>query len=129
MVPEFLEFRRLLIALAFAALSLVATGAGAEITPRWARYPAISPDARTLVFTYRGDLWRVAAGGGTAVLLTNSEAHDYQPVWSPDGRYLAFASNRHGNFDVYVMPAAGGVARRLTTHSADEQPYTFTADS
>ncbi|MEM1435800.1 MAG: S41 family peptidase [Pseudomonadota bacterium] len=81
------------------------------------------------MFTYRGDLWRVAATGGTAVPLTTGEAHDYRAVWSPDGQHLAFASNRNGSFDVFVMPATGGAARRLTTHSADERPFTFTADA
>jgi tricorn protease len=94
----------------------------------WMRYPALSPDGQTIVFTYRGDLYRVAAGGGTAVPLTIHPAHDFMPVWSPDGRHIAFASDRHGNFDVFVMPAAGGTARRLTFHSAPEYPYTFSHD-
>ncbi|MCK7462109.1 MAG: hypothetical protein MZU84_08620 [Sphingobacterium sp.] len=46
--------------------------------------------------------------------LTISEAYDYAPVWSHDGRSVAFASDRYGNFDVFVMPAEGGEARRLT---------------
>jgi Tol biopolymer transport system component/C-terminal processing protease CtpA/Prc len=47
------------------------------------------------------------------------------PVWSHDGATIAFASNRHGNFDLYVMPAAGGEPTRATLHSADEYPYSF----
>lgn len=95
---------------------------------RWNRYPALSPDGATIVFTYRGDLYRVPAAGGTAVPLTTHPAHDFMPVWSRDGRHIAFASDRHGNFDVFVMPAAGGEAVRLTVHSADELPYAFDAD-
>ena len=91
----------------------------------WLRHPAISPDGRTIVFTYRGDLWRVPAAGGAATPLTMHSAHDFMPVWSRDGRRIAFASDRHGNFDVYVMPAAGGEATRVTVHSADEYPYAF----
>ncbi len=94
----------------------------------WLRYPAISPDGRSIVFSYRGDLWRVPAAGGTAVPLTLHEAHDTQPVWSPDGSHVAFASDRYGNFDVWVVPAAGGPARRLTYHSADDIPSSFTPD-
>ncbi|MDB4905979.1 MAG: tolB protein precursor, periplasmic protein [Gemmatimonadetes bacterium] len=94
----------------------------------WMRYPAISPDGRTLVFTYKGDLWRVAAAGGAAIPLTSHVAEDFMPVWSHDGKQLAFASDRYGNFDVFVMPASGGEARRLTFHSAHEYPYTFSAD-
>jgi Tol biopolymer transport system component len=50
------------------------------------------------------------------------------PVWSRDGKSLAFASDRYGNFDVFVMPATGGEAKRLTYHSANDFPYDFTPD-
>ena len=96
-----------------------------QTVPQWDRYPAISPDGSTIVFTYRGDLYRVPSTGGTAVALTSHPAHDFMAVWSHDGSRIAFASNRHGNFDVYVMSAAGGEPTRLTVHSADEYPYTF----
>lgn len=107
------------------ALSILTAPAHAQTEAQWNRYPAISPDGSTIVFTYMGDLWRVPASGGTATPLTTHPAHDFMPVWSGDGRHIAFASNRHGNFDVFVMPAAGGEARRLTVHSADEFPYAF----
>ena len=97
----------------------------AQTVPQWNRYPAISPDGATIVFTYRGDLYAVPATGGTAVALTSHPAHDYMPIWSHDGQLIAFASNRHGNFDIYVMPATGGEPTRLTFHSADESPFTF----
>ncbi|MGZ5498154.1 MAG: S41 family peptidase, partial [Candidatus Aminicenantales bacterium] len=94
----------------------------------WLRYPGISPDGQTIVFAYKGDLYRVQSGGGVAVPLTIHEAHDYMPVWSHDGKSIAFASDRYGNFDVFVMPAAGGEARRLTFHSASELPFSFSPD-
>ena len=97
-------------------------------TPLWMRYPAISPDGRTIVFSYQGDLFRVPAGGGEAIALTRGEGHHQMPVWSHDGRSIAFASDRFGNFDVFVMPAAGGEARRLTFHSANDFPSAFTPD-
>jgi tricorn protease len=106
----------------------LAAGIAGDDEPLWLRYPAISPDAAHVVFTYKGDLYRVPAAGGTATQLTAHAAHDFMPVWSRDGRWLAFASDRAGNFDVYVMPAEGGPARRLTFHSADEYPYAFTTD-
>lgn len=96
--------------------------------PSWLRYPALSPDGKTIVFTYKGDLYRVAATGGTAVPLTLHAAHDFMPVWSPDGKSIAFASDRYGNFDVFVMPAEGGTARRITFHSTSEYPYSFSPD-
>ena len=95
---------------------------------QWLRYPTISPDGRTLVFTYRGDLYRVPVEGGEAQPLTTHTGHDFMPVWSPDGRWIAFAGHRHGNFNVFLIPAEGGEARRLTWHSADELPYSFSAD-
>lgn len=113
------------IALALAASPAVARQAG---TASWMRYPAISPDGQHIVFTYRGDLYRVPATGGTAVQLTVHPAHDFMPVWSRDGSRIAFASDRHGNFNVFVMPAAGGTAQRLTYHSTNEFPYAFSHD-
>ncbi len=115
---------------AFAAFIFVSSAATqtAQTAPTWLRYPAISPDGQTIVFAYRGDLYRVPAAGGTAVPLTLHEAHDTKPVWSHDGKWIAFASDRFGNFDVFVMPAAGGPARRLTFHSASETPSTFSPD-
>ncbi len=112
-------------------LALVPGALGAQ-TPAadeasWMRYPAISPDGKSLAFSYRGDLWRVPAAGGVAVQLTQHAAQEMMPVWSPDGSQLVFASDRHGNFDLFVMPSEGGEARRLTVHSADEFPYSFTA--
>ncbi|HLO38016.1 MAG TPA: hypothetical protein VK173_05995, partial [Lacibacter sp.] len=77
-------------------------------TPTWLRYPSISPDGKTIVFTYKGDLYKVAAAGGTATPLTLHEAHDFMPVWSKDSKSIAFASDRYGNFDVYVIPVEGG---------------------
>ncbi|RYY21829.1 MAG: peptidase S41, partial [Chitinophagaceae bacterium] len=50
------------------------------------------------------------------------------PVWSRDGKQIAFASDRYGNFDVFVMPSSGGEAKRLTYHSANDLPYDFTPD-
>ena len=112
----------------FALLTTFATTVAAQGDASWMRYPAVSPDGKRIVFTYKGDLWRVAASGGTATQLTQHPAHDFMPVWSHDGTRIAFASDRHGNFDIYVMPASGGEAQRLTYHSANEYPYSFTPD-
>jgi len=117
--------RKLLVVLAslagFAAMSQ-------SLDASWLRYPAISPDGSSIVFTYKGDLYKVTAAGGTATPLTLHDAHDYNAIWSPDGQYIAFASDRYGNFDVFVMPATGGEARRLTFHSAGEVPFSFSPD-
>jgi tricorn protease len=100
----------------------------AQDDPRWIRHQSISPDGKHIAFTYRGDLYRVSAEGGAAQQLTFHEAHDFMPVWSNDGEKIAFASDRYGNFNVYVMNALGGPAERLTHHSNHEYPYGFTND-
>lgn len=100
----------------------------ASPSPEWVRYPSISPDGRTIVFEFKGDLWRVPSSGGAAVALTSNDAQDYMPVWSHDGSKIAFASDRFGNFDVFVMSADGGEPTRLTYHSVAESPYTFSPD-
>ncbi|GHT39301.1 tricorn protease [Bacteroidia bacterium] len=92
------------------------------------RYPSISPDGQHIAFSYKGDIFTVPAGGGQAVAITMHEAYDYMPVWSPDGKKIAFASNRFGNFDVFLVAATGGTPERLTTNSANESPYAFTPD-
>ena len=101
----------------------------AQTNPLWLRYPAISPDGKTIVFSFKGDLYKVPASGGEAYPLTLHEAYDYMPVWSHDGKSIAFASDRYGNFDVYVMPSVGGEAKRLTYNSANDYPYDFTPDN
>lgn len=98
------------------------------LTPLWLRDVRISPDGRQIAFCYKGDIYKVDAAGGEAVRLTSASAYDASPVWSPDGRQLAFASDRAGSMDVYVMSSEGGVARRLTYHSASEVPTAFSAD-
>ena len=115
-------------------LLLVATLAQAQ-TPddsagaaQWIRYPAISPDGKTIAFAFRGHLFTVPAAGGKAEPLTAGPARDFQPIWSPDGKSIAYASDAYGNFDVFRIPAAGGAAARLTTHSADEIPTGFAPD-
>src|SRR5512142_3188068 len=96
--------------------------------PLWLRYPAISPDGRTIAFSYQGDIYVVPSSGGTAIPLTLGESYEFAPVWSHDGKSIAFASDRYGNFDVFVMPSTGGEATRLTYHSTREVPSSSSAD-
>src|SRR5438874_333164 len=82
-----------------------------------ARMPALSPDGKDLAFVYRGDIWTAPSKGGRAVALTSHIETDAYPVYSPDGKWIAFASKRNGNWDIYAIPADGGAARQLTWHS------------
>src|SRR5471032_2142513 len=107
---------------------LLSTAALSQDKPLWMRYPAISPDGQTILFEYKGDIWSVPSAGGTATPMTLSESYEFAPVWSHDGKSIAFASDRYGNFDVFVMPATGGEAKRLTYNSTREVPSSFTAD-
>ena len=94
----------------------------------WLRYPSISPDGNQVAFSFKGDIYIVDSEGGQARQLTTHRAYDYAPVWSPDGKTLAFASDRFGNFDVYAVSIHGGVPDRITTHSSKDTPWTFTPD-
>ncbi|MFA9372161.1 MAG: S41 family peptidase [Labilibaculum antarcticum] len=97
-------------------------------TPQWLRYPSISPNGQTIVFEYGGDLFTIPAEGGNATSLTSNQAYDYQPIWSPDSKTIAFASDRYGNFDIFTIPATGGAPNRITFNSKGETPSSFTPD-
>ncbi|MDC0257302.1 S41 family peptidase [Crocinitomicaceae bacterium] len=97
-------------------------------SPTWLRYPAISPDGSTIAFNYKGDIYLVGAKGGQAQAITTHQDHDFMATWSPDGKTIAFASNRYGNYDVYTMPSNGGAAERITFHSSGDYPYAIEND-
>lgn len=102
-----------------------ALAAVAQESPLWLRYPAISPDGKTIAFNYKGDIYCVGAEGGQARQLTSNPAYDYRALWSPDGKKIAFASDRKGSMDVYVVDANGGIPMRLTTGSGTETPVAW----
>ena len=108
-----------------AALLAASLASHAQQGPLWMRYPAISPDGSTIAFAYKGDLYCVPANGGEARQLTTNAAYDSQPIWSPDGKKIAFTSNREGSLDVYVISTKGGAPTRLTTNSGKETPIAF----
>ncbi len=113
----------------FAALLLAVPSLPAQTdSVSWMRYPAISPDGRTIAFAYRGDLYRVSSDGGVAVAITSHPAQDWAPVWSPDSRTIVFASDRYGNADLFAVGVEGGEPRRLTWYSGNETPFAVTRD-
>src|SRR2546421_149449 len=94
---------------------------------RLARHPDYSEGR--IVFSYLGDLWLVNDDGSNPRRLTVHSARDAHPKFSPDGKWIAFSSNRYGADDVFVMPAAGGPAKRLTYHSAPDTVVCWSRDS
>ena len=89
---------------------------------QWMRYPAISPDGKRIAFSAQGDLWVVSSKGGRARPLTTHVGYERSPVWTPDGKSIVFASDRHGNLDLFRIDLEGGRAERLTYHSANDEP-------
>lgn len=110
---------KLILATLLGAYGLAAQ---AQDNPLWMRHPAISPDGKTIAFSYQGDIFTVPSSGGRAKQITSNAAFDSYPVWSPDGNHIAFASNREGSIDVWVMDANGGIPKRVTTNSGSEYP-------
>ncbi|MFN3213286.1 MAG: S41 family peptidase [Henriciella sp.] len=94
----------------------------------WFQTPAISPDGSTIAFAAHGDVWTVSSNGGVATPITRDNGWDGMPVWSRDGSKLAFASDRNGNLDVFVMNANGTGLSRLTYHDANDYPSDFAPD-
>ena len=90
--------------------------------------PAISPNGKQIAFCYQGDIWTVSAQGGRPYRVTVHEGYDSNPRWSPDGKCLAFQSDRYGNNDIYSMPSNGGTPNRHTHHSASDILSSYTED-
>ncbi len=111
-----------------AAAFLAAAVSVSAATPMWVRDVKISPDGSKIAFTYKGDIYTVPSTGGAATRLTTEPSYESSPIWSPDGRKIAFASDRKGGKDIYVMPSTGGVPTRLTFNSANETPEAFSND-
>lgn len=90
------------------------------------RYPSYHNGR--VAFTYLGDIWTADESGQNVQRLTVNKARDAYPRFSPDGKWIAFTSDRNGNGDVYIMPAGGGTAKQLTHHSAEDTVLGWTPD-
>ncbi|HEX5736028.1 MAG TPA: PDZ domain-containing protein [Blastocatellia bacterium] len=111
------------------ALSLLAVASAFAQTdrPQLLQKPTVS---RThIVFSYAGDLWNVAREGGDAARLTTGVGIETDPMFSPDGKLIAFTGEYDGNTDIYVVAAAGGVPKRLTYHPGGDEVAGWTPDS
>ena len=102
-------------ALLVAVFTAVAVPALAAVDARMMRQPAVS--ATQIAFVYAGDIWVAPKTGGVAVRLSTPKGEESFPRFSPDGSLIAFTGDYDGNEDIYVMPAGGGLPRRLTHHA------------
>src|SRR5436305_5479520 len=82
-----------------------------------------------IAFSYLGDVWTAEENGKDPHRLTVNPARDVYPRFSPDGKWIAFSSDRNGNLDVYLLPVGGGTPKQLTFHSADDTVLGWTPDS
>jgi tricorn protease len=115
------------ITLLATTLFLVTTISAFGREARLVRYPHYHNGR--VVFTYLGDIWSADDNGQNIQRLTVNRARDVYARFSPDGKWIAFSSDRNGNLDVFLMPAGGGTAKQLTTHSADDTVLGWSADS
>ncbi|HKX26737.1 MAG TPA: LpqB family beta-propeller domain-containing protein [Blastocatellia bacterium] len=90
--------------------------------------PALSPDGTEIAVVSGGDIWTVPAAGGEARLLISHPASEQRPLYSPDGRRLAFVSTRSGNSDIYVLTFESGELKRMTFDEANESLDAWSRD-
>jgi Tol biopolymer transport system component/C-terminal processing protease CtpA/Prc len=106
-----MSFSRIILLLVFSTAVL----AQQKPDPRpYFTEPSLSPDRKEIAFVSGGDIWTVPSTGGVAALLVSHSANEARPLYSPDGRQLAFISTRTGNGDIYLLTLATGELKRLT---------------
>ena len=113
----------LIASFALTLLAFISAARAAEktsrIDARMMRQPDVS--ATHIAFVYAGDIWIAPKSGGEAVRLSSPRGEESFPKFSPDGSLIAFSGNYDGNLDIYVMPATGGLPRRITHHGATDR--------
>ena len=88
--------------------------------------PSLNHDGTQMAFNFQGDIWTANINGEHAKRLTVHEGYDTNPLWSADGKSIAFQSNRFGNNDIYIIPSSGGFSKRITHHSATDYLTDYT---
>lgn len=92
-------------------------------------HPSLSPNADKIVFSFEGDIWRMDIDGSNAVRLTAMDGRETDPVYSPDGKWIAFTGRQEGNANVYFMSANGGEIKQLTYHDSHDKMENWSWDS
>lgn len=108
-------------------LSLGICAAHAQTAKPYYYDASISP-ANEIAFVSGGDIWTVSADGGEARLLVSHPAMETRPLYSPDGKLLAFNSSRSGNGDIYVLNIATGELKRITYDDANDELNSWSPD-
>ncbi len=98
----------------------------ATAKPHIFQHPALSNDL--IAFGYAGDLWTVSRAGGVATRLTTGVGIETDPIFSPDGKTIAFTGSYDGNTDVFTIPTTGGVPFRVTYHPSADFAVAWTPD-
>jgi tricorn protease len=111
----------------FAVLFLVSAVSIFGREARLVRYPHYHNGK--IAFTYFGDIWSADENGQNIQRLTVNRDRDVYPRFSPDGKWIAFSSDRNGNLDVFIIPATGGTPKQLTAHSGDDTVLGWSTDS
>ncbi len=93
---------------------------------KFVRYPHMGNGM--IAFTYHGDIWIAEEDGSRPVRLTDHVARDIHPRFSPDGKWIAFTSNRMGNDDIYLIPVTGGEAKQITFNTESDTMLNWTPD-
>jgi Tol biopolymer transport system component/imidazolonepropionase-like amidohydrolase len=106
----------------------VLRGGGVELREGTNMSGALSPDGKQLVIDLVTGIWVLPAAGGRARRLTDDLQDATLPVWSPDGKQIAFQSYRDGNFHLYLIDADGGTPRKLTSGQFDCREPAFSPD-
>ena len=108
-------------------LALSAPAFGLAREAKLVRYPHYHQGR--VAFTYLGDIWTADENGQSVRRITAHKARDVYPRFSPDGKWIAFSSERNGNLDVFIVASEGGAAKQLTFHSADDTVQGWAPDS
>jgi tricorn protease len=114
-------------ALARAAAPSAVQAPARDVIPYFTE-PAVAPDRSEVAFVSGSDIWTAPINGGEARLLVSHAASESRPLYSPDGRRLAFVSTRTGNGDIYVLALDSGELQRLTFDEAPEQLDAWSRD-
>ena len=104
-------------------------GFGQGSDPYFLSQPCLTPDGRTVIFSYEGDLWKAGIKDGQATRLTAMEGYESNARVSPDGKWIAFTGTQFGNADIFLMPLEGGEVKQLTFYSGVDIVSSWSWDS